>query len=75
MLHLISGSGGLLLGASSLAFATLAAYAIRWGNSTHLLAGGFEVRGRWEPATETYYEDLSNRCVPTEASALELQSS
>ncbi len=47
MLHLISGSAGLLLGASALAFAVLAAYAIRWGQDTHLLAGGFEVRGRW----------------------------
>jgi membrane associated rhomboid family serine protease len=47
MLHLISGGTGLLLGASSLAFAVLAAYAVRWGNATHLFAGGFEVRGRW----------------------------
>lgn len=47
MLHLISGGAGLLLGASALAFAVLAAYAIRWGQDTHLLAGGFEVRGRW----------------------------
>lgn len=47
MLHLISGGTGLLLGASALAFAVLAAYAIRWGNATHRLAGGFMVPGRW----------------------------
>ena len=47
MLHLISGNTGQLLGASALAFAVLTAYAIRWGSATHLLAGGFEARGRW----------------------------
>ena len=47
MLHLVSGNTGPLLGASALAFAVLTAYAVRWGSSAHLLAGGFEVRGRW----------------------------
>ena len=47
MLHLISGSTGLLLGASAQAFAVLAAYALRWGNLSHRLAGGFMVPGRW----------------------------
>jgi len=47
MSHLIAGNSGPLLGASALAFAVLTAYAVRWGDATHLLAGGFEVRGRW----------------------------
>jgi membrane associated rhomboid family serine protease len=47
MSHLITGNSGSLLGASALAFAVLTAYAVRWGDATHLLAGGFEVRGRW----------------------------
>lgn len=47
MAHLLSGSDGLLLGASAAAFATLAAYALRWGGDTHLVAGGFATSGRW----------------------------
>jgi membrane associated rhomboid family serine protease len=47
MLQLLSGSDGSLLGASGAAFATLAAYAMRWGADKHGTAGGFEVSGRW----------------------------
>ena len=47
ILHLLFGGEGVLLGASSAAFATLGAYAIRWGNDVHGVMGGFEVRGRW----------------------------
>ncbi len=47
MMHLISGNTGQLLGASTLAFAVLTAYAARWGSATHTLAGGFEARGSW----------------------------
>lgn len=47
MLQLLSGSAGLLLGASGAAFAALAAYSMRWGADRHGTAGGFEVSGRW----------------------------
>ncbi len=47
MLQLLSGTDGLLLGASGAAFASLAAYAMRWGADKHGTAGGFEVTGRW----------------------------
>lgn len=47
VLHLLSGSAGLLLGASAAAFATMAAYGLRWGGDTHLIAGGLQVRGGW----------------------------
>ncbi len=47
MLQLVSGSDGLLLGASAAAYATLAAYAMRWGGDVHGVAGGLAVPGRW----------------------------
>lgn len=47
VLQLVSGSDGTLLGASAAAFGALAAYALRWGDERHGVAGGFEVQGRW----------------------------
>ncbi len=47
MLQMLSGSAGILLGASAAAFGTLAAYGARWGAEPHQLAGGFETSGRW----------------------------
>jgi membrane associated rhomboid family serine protease len=47
MLHLFVGGDAVLLGASSVAFGALAAYAMRWGSDEHILAGGLTVRGRW----------------------------
>ncbi|MBX7119044.1 MAG: rhomboid family intramembrane serine protease [Gemmatimonadaceae bacterium] len=47
MLQLLTGSEGVLLGASAAAFAVLGAYAMRWGGDVHGTAGGLEMRGRW----------------------------
>jgi hypothetical protein len=47
ILHLFFGGEGLMLGASSSAFAALAAYSMRWGSDVHEVAGGLNVRGRW----------------------------
>ncbi len=47
VLQLVSGGDGPLLGASAAALGALAAYAMRWGDERHGVAGGFEVQGRW----------------------------
>ncbi len=47
MLHLFIGGDALLLGASSAAFAVLAAHALRWGGEVQPVAGGLEVRSLW----------------------------
>lgn len=47
IVHLFLGGAGLLLGASAMAFATLAAYGLRWGRDEHGVVAGLEVRGRW----------------------------
>ena len=45
--HLLTGSSGAWLGASSAAYAVLGAYTARWGDDAHLVFGRFPVRGRW----------------------------
>ena len=45
--HLLTGSSGIWLGASSAAYAVLAAYTIRWGDDAHLVLGRYPVHGRW----------------------------
>jgi membrane associated rhomboid family serine protease len=47
ILHLFLGGSGMMLGASSAAFATLAAYGLRWGRDEHGVVAGLEVHGRW----------------------------
>lgn len=45
--HLLGGGVGPWMGASSAAFAVLAAYAVRWGDEPHLVLGRMLVTGRW----------------------------
>jgi membrane associated rhomboid family serine protease len=45
--HLLTGSSGVWLGASSAAYGVLGAYTMRWGDDAHLLFGRFPLRGRW----------------------------
>ena len=45
--HLFGGGAGPWMGASSAAFAVLAAYAVRWGDEPHLVLGRMLVTGRW----------------------------
>jgi membrane associated rhomboid family serine protease len=45
--HLFGGGAGPWMGASSAAYAVLAAYALRWGDEPHLVLGRMPVTGRW----------------------------
>lgn len=45
--HLLTGSSGAWLGASSAAYGVLGAYTMRWGDDAHLVLGRYPVRGGW----------------------------
>lgn len=47
MLHLFIGGGGLMLGASAMAFGVLMANALLWGSEEQIIAGGLRANGRW----------------------------